>query len=429
MKRAARDLGIERLDPSLSECLAAALRHSSCQSEGSLPNNQRLEFLGDSVLGLVVSHMLYVQLGNENEGILTDVRRRLVDNGACRRYAQDLKLELYLEFGKGFGNGSSAKTKKAKAKAFGDAFEAVLGVVFLNGGLAQCVEWFLKKCRKSFVPLLKNHNWKGRLQEILLQHGENYPEYCLVEGSSFKTEISFVWKGETWKQKGGGNSKKESESQAAKNVVVWLSPRENLYSRLEDIADCLLSTQSRDLLDLSSRRHLEELPLYKKKAATLEASLTGNERTHRERIKRLQESIYNKEAELTRRNREVRQHLEELTLCKKKAATLEGNERTHRERIKRLQESIYNKEAELIRRNREVRMLRDQREEALAAYKQEVTFRESEIHRLESDIHVRNRSWVVGLNWRKVGTSWLLLFAIIYVLQLVLPPPPQGPRW
>lgn len=161
--------------------LVLALTHSSYSNENhqSEGHNERLEFLGDAVLELSISALLYETFGQSREGELTAIRSRLVSQGALAKLARSLKLDEYLLLGRG----EEEQGGRERESLISDAFEAVLGAVFLDGGFdaAKTV------VRELFTPLLpaaenrqgpKDH--KSLLQEITQRRFHNRPVYTIV---------------------------------------------------------------------------------------------------------------------------------------------------------------------------------------------------------------------------------------------------------
>lgn len=209
-----------------SELLALALTHPSVAHDaaGSAQHNQRLEFLGDAVLGLVVTKELFSKFPTFGEGPLTKARAQLVNRrtlaGQARRL--DLGKDLILSRGEELSGG------RTRQSALADCFEAVVGAIFLDGGFAAAEEFVLRCFRDGFgelneIPNLDNP--KGELQEILQTHSNQPPEYELTSVSGPDHDRLFecrVKHGGIELGRGLGKSKKEAESMAAVTALKTL---------------------------------------------------------------------------------------------------------------------------------------------------------------------------------------------------------------
>jgi len=207
-----------------AELLALALRHRSYAYEnGGLPPNERLEFLGDSVLGLVVTDYLYRTHPDFPEGQLAKLRAGVVNMHALARVARGLGeggLGAYLLLGKG----EELTGGRDKASILGDGLEALIGAVYLQHG----IEIADQVVHKLFAKLLVEAphrgaglDWKTSLQELTAAGGFGVPEYKVEdEGPDHRKEFTatvFV----TGKRYGSGvgRTKKEAEQNAARAAV------------------------------------------------------------------------------------------------------------------------------------------------------------------------------------------------------------------
>jgi len=209
------------------ELLTQALTHRSYAYEhGGIPTNERLEFLGDSVLGLVVTETLYVSHPDLPEGQLAKLRAAVVNMRALADVARTLDLGAHLRLGKG----EEATGGRDKPSILADTLEAVLGAVYLSGGLPQAVT----VVHQLFDPVIANAaqlgaglDWKTSLQEVTAELGIGVPVYQ-VEDSGPDHAKSFtarVLVGGTTYGFGSGGSKKEAEQQAAETAYRELRPR------------------------------------------------------------------------------------------------------------------------------------------------------------------------------------------------------------
>jgi ribonuclease III len=205
------------IDPALLE---RALTHRSYAYEhGGLPTNERLEFLGDAVLGLAVTDALYRAHPDLPEGALAKLRASVVNTRALAGVARGLGLGRWLRLGRG----EEVTGGRDKNSILADTTEAVLGAVYLDRG----VEAALALVHRLFDPLMRAasesgaaQDWKTALQELTASRGLGVPEYRLAEsGPDHAKSFSAVVlvSGEPWGE-GAGRSKKEAEQQAAANA-------------------------------------------------------------------------------------------------------------------------------------------------------------------------------------------------------------------
>ncbi len=203
------------------ELLERALTHRSYAYEnGGLPTNERLEFLGDAVLGLVVTDALYTGNPDFAEGQLAKLRASVVNTRALAEVARSLGLGEWLRLGKG----ELATGGRDKASILADTMEAVIGAVYVARGLAGATTMV----RRLFDPLIlaamdsgSALDWKTSLQELTASRGLGVPEYVLSESGpdhqkSFTAEALVA--GEV-RGAGAGRSKKEAEQEAAE--AAW----------------------------------------------------------------------------------------------------------------------------------------------------------------------------------------------------------------
>ena len=199
--------------------LTLALTHPSVahESGGSAQHNQRLEFLGDAVLGLVITNELFARFHGFGEGPLTKARAQLVNRRTLASQARRLNLGAYLILSRG----EESSGGRARQSALADAFEAIVGAIFLDGGYSSGREFVLRCFHDGFgevneIPNLDNP--KGELQETLQTHSNQPPEYELTAVSGPDHDRLFeclVRHGGAELARGMGKSKKEAESMAA----------------------------------------------------------------------------------------------------------------------------------------------------------------------------------------------------------------------
>ncbi len=199
--------------------LRLALTHPSVAHDANapIPHNQRLEFLGDSVLGIILSHALYEKFHDADEGQLTKSRAKLVNSGSLALHGRSLGLGAQLILSRGEENTGG----RERASALTDAFEAVLGAVFLDGGLTAAREFVLREFAADFKELVAPEaieNPKGELQELLQAKSPTAPAYETISAEGPDHDRSFVCAvlhDGTELARGSGKSKRAAESDAA----------------------------------------------------------------------------------------------------------------------------------------------------------------------------------------------------------------------
>jgi ribonuclease III len=208
-------------DPTLDdELLERALTHRSFAYEhGGLPTNERLEFLGDSVLGVVVTETLYLAHPDLSEGHLAKLRAAVVNARALARVGQAIGLGEYIKLGRG----EESTGGRDKASILSDTVEALIGAVHLSGGLeasAEVVHLLFDPLIDAASALGAGLDWKTSLQELAAEHGLGVPEYLIEdEGPDhMKTFTAQVRVGEKRYGNGIGRSKKEAEQAAAETA-------------------------------------------------------------------------------------------------------------------------------------------------------------------------------------------------------------------
>lgn len=210
-------LGDPVLDP---ELLDRALTHRSYAYEnGGLPTNERLEFLGDSVLGVVVTEHLYRTHPDLSEGRLAKLRAAVVNARALAEVGRGIELGQHIKLGRG----EETTGGRDKASILSDTVEAVIGAVHLSGG----IEVSTVLVHRLFDPLMAAASalgaaldWKTSLQELAAEHSLGVPEYVIDdEGPDHaKTFTARVRVGTQLYGNGIGNSKKEAEQAAAETA-------------------------------------------------------------------------------------------------------------------------------------------------------------------------------------------------------------------
>jgi len=216
-------IGYSFLDRTLLE---EALTHRSRANEvqGDL-DNQRLEFFGDSILGFLVSHLLFTRFPDAREGELTHMRAALVDESRLSAIAAKLEIGFYLHLGRGEEKGGG----REKRSILADAYEALLAAIFLDGGVA-AVRSAIERHFADFLGELavtgvNSTDYKTELQEYTQAHSGSTPSYELTatEGPDhdkiyrFSVVVNGVSAGA-----GEGKSKKEAQQAAAREALEFL---------------------------------------------------------------------------------------------------------------------------------------------------------------------------------------------------------------
>lgn len=214
-------LGYHFRDPAL---LRKALTHSSYANEGrhGLESNERLEFLGDSVLGFVTAEFLF-RRETGPEGELTKLRASLVCEKALFSYARELDLGHYLLLGRGETHTGGAQRPSILA----DAFEAVTAAMYLDGGIQPVRKFLLRFLEKEVASRREGpfQDYKTTLQEIIQQNPEERLEYVLTDESGPDHNKQFTVEVHLHSNvigTGRGRSKKEAEQRAAREALALM---------------------------------------------------------------------------------------------------------------------------------------------------------------------------------------------------------------
>lgn len=163
------------------ELLLLSFVHRSFYNENKKivnEHNERLEFLGDAALSLVVSSYLYDKFPTYPEGSLSHIRSRLVDASCCAKYYETLDLTNFVLLGKG-----EKEEKRGKTTIFSDAFEALIGAIYLDKGFKEVKKFILKNFEDIFeeTALHPEIDYKGALQEYSQKKYQTPPEYKVLK--------------------------------------------------------------------------------------------------------------------------------------------------------------------------------------------------------------------------------------------------------
>lgn len=203
--------------------LALAFIHRSYFNENRdlVPeHNERLEFLGDSVLSLIISDYLYEFLPEQGEGHLSHLRAHLIEASSCMGYVQKLGIGSYVLLGRG----ERMNDGRGRESILADLFEALIGAIYLDGGLASAKAFFFR----HFYPEVENavqtplRNWKAELQDYSQKKHQKPPVYKVIkesgpDHSKIFQVIAYIDEQEVGQ--GHGSSKKQAEQAAAEDAL------------------------------------------------------------------------------------------------------------------------------------------------------------------------------------------------------------------
>ena len=203
------------------ELLKQALRHTSYANERKLESNEKLEFLGDSILEFISSKYIYKSYPNLKEGEMTKVRATVVCEKSLYKIAKLHNFSDFLYLGR-----SEKKTKGSQRPAIlADSVEAVIAAIFIDGGLEEAEKFIVENLKNEILDATKHvgdKDYKTVLQEKLQEHGDVKIEYRTIGESgpdhnkTFEADVEVNGK---FLAKGKGKSKKEAQMQAAKKAL------------------------------------------------------------------------------------------------------------------------------------------------------------------------------------------------------------------
>lgn len=201
--------------------LKTALTHSSYAHEHRCESNERMEFLGDSVLSIIISDFLFHKLRREDEGDLSKIRASLVCEPALAKVARELGLGAALKLGRGEEAGGG----RTRDSILSDAVEAVLAAIYLDSDIHTAELWVKRQMAQALETALRGESYrdyKTMFQEAMQKKGPRKIEYRVVSESGpdhhkgFDVEVSVDGK---VAGRGSGQSKKEAEQNAAQNAL------------------------------------------------------------------------------------------------------------------------------------------------------------------------------------------------------------------
>ncbi len=214
-----KKLGLTFKNP---ELFATALTHRSFSAK----NNERLEFLGDSILGFVIAERLYEQFPSASEGILSRLRASLVNQSSLAELARQHQIGDYLLLGSGELKSGGFR----RDSILSDALEAIIAALFIDQGIAACQQWISQLFAEK-LTLLSLENWqkdpKTQLQELMQSKKMDLPEYELITMSGLAHEqtfkvrctVSLIARASI----GTGISRKKAEQAAAEQMLQLLN--------------------------------------------------------------------------------------------------------------------------------------------------------------------------------------------------------------
>ncbi|MFI0435459.1 MAG: ribonuclease III [Parachlamydiaceae bacterium] len=202
--------------------LTLAFIHRSYINEnrGVTYHNERLEFLGDAVLGMLVSDYLYRYLPSTAEGQLSYLRSRLVEAASCVNYIQSLNITPYVLLGKG----ERMNDGRGRDSILADLFEAIIGAIYIDGGLEAAKDFLFRNFSPQIQDILKTplRNWKALLQDYCQKNYQQTPTYHVLQASGPDHSKIFqiaVHINEHELGRGKGASKKEAQQAAAADAI------------------------------------------------------------------------------------------------------------------------------------------------------------------------------------------------------------------
>ena len=218
-----------------SDCFIQALTHRSAHGR----HNERMEFLGDSVLGLIITNALYTQKPKATEGYLSRLRASLVNENTLAEIANELSLGDFLRLGAGELKSGGFRRKSILS----DTLEAVIGSVYIEQGMDAATKFVIKIYTNRFEKLPSEDDLKdpkSRLQEILQSRSYDIPRYELVSTTGdahrqvFTAECTI--KSLDVKTKGISGSRRKAEQQSAQNAYEIVMKKFDAEQKAKEIA-------------------------------------------------------------------------------------------------------------------------------------------------------------------------------------------------
>ena len=207
--------------------LERALTHKSFVNEANGVENEKLEFLGDAVIGMVVAEYLYTHFPDYDEGKLSSIKSAVVSKPTLAEKAAKIQLGKYLMLGRGEEMSGGRKRPSILA----DAFEALVAAIYVDSNFKNCRAFVLEQLEGEIEKVISNsfgRDYKGMLQEYAQSEYGYIPDYRVISTvgpehrKSFEVTVSL--KGTVW-GRGEGSSKKEAEKAAARNAWEYICRR------------------------------------------------------------------------------------------------------------------------------------------------------------------------------------------------------------
>jgi len=208
------------------EVLEQALLHSSYSNEKNDPrgSNERLEFLGDAVIGLAVTSYLYKQYPDEDEGQLTKAKSVVVSRPMLTEKGKEIDLPKYLRLGKG----EEANHGRERPNNIGNAFESLMGVIFLERGFSYAARFVMRYLKDEIERCMSEQSATGDYKSLLQETAQRLfscrPSYAVsdTKGKAHRTQFAVTVAVAGHRGNGRGRSKKEAEQAAAKQLYLML---------------------------------------------------------------------------------------------------------------------------------------------------------------------------------------------------------------
>ena len=201
-----------------AQLMITAFTHSSYANEHSGESNERLEFLGDSILNFAVTQFMYNHYPDKDEGVFSKVRSRIVSTETISQIVEEKQLHLYLLL----GSSEHKASKMSKKKMHANLFEAIVGAVFLDGGLEKAIKFVLEYLADKIELFINSDlisDYKTALQELIQKRKGDTLKYVLVckDGPDHSPEFTYAAEinGEIYGV-GKGSSKSSAQLEASK---------------------------------------------------------------------------------------------------------------------------------------------------------------------------------------------------------------------
>ncbi|HOW28563.1 MAG TPA: ribonuclease III [Elusimicrobiota bacterium] len=211
--------------------LEEALTHKSCAVENpGKSHNERLEFLGDSVLALAVAHYLFKRYEDDDEGRLSKLKSLLVSRATLVTWAKELDLGKYVKM----SSGEEATGGRTRDSILANAFESILGAIFLDAGFPIAQRFIVRRLAKK--KRIVETDYKSKLQEIIQKKYKIPPQYVLISESGPDHDKTFLMEVRLRRfvlGQGEGHSKKQAEQAAALMAVRQLKNKRIPKSELQ----------------------------------------------------------------------------------------------------------------------------------------------------------------------------------------------------